>query len=70
MVVSRFSTIQVLRNTYSVPSRLIGSTLLVRVRAEVLEVYRGTAHLLTKGGHPNTAEADPKTFSAALCEIG
>jgi transcriptional regulator with XRE-family HTH domain len=29
--VSRFSTIQVLRNTYSVPSRLIGSTLLVRV---------------------------------------
>jgi hypothetical protein len=29
-----------------------------------------TAHLLTKGGHPNTAEADPKTFSAALCEIG
>ena len=45
--VSRFSTIQVLRNTYSVPSRLIGSTVLVRVRAEVLEVYRGTAHLLT-----------------------
>jgi hypothetical protein len=30
-----------------VPSRLIGSTVLVRVRAEVLEVYRGTAHLLT-----------------------
>jgi hypothetical protein len=45
--VSRFSTIQVLRNTYSVPSRLIGSTVLVRVRSEVLEVYRGTAHLLT-----------------------
>jgi hypothetical protein len=45
--VSRFSTIQVLRNTYSVPSRLIGATVLVRVRAEVLEVYRGTAHLLT-----------------------
>src|SRR5581483_10622148 len=45
--VSRFSTIQVFRNTYSVPSRLIGSTVLVRVRAEVLEVYRGTAHLLT-----------------------
>ena len=36
--VSRFSTIQVLRNTYSVPSRLIGTTVLVRVRAEVLEV--------------------------------
>jgi hypothetical protein len=45
--VSRFSTIQVLRNTYSVPSRLIGTTVLVRVRAEVLEVYRGTAHLLS-----------------------
>ena len=47
VVVSRFSTIQVLRNTYSVPSRLIGSAVLVRVRAEVVEVYRGTAHLLT-----------------------
>jgi hypothetical protein len=45
--VSRFSTIQVLRNTYSVPSRLIGSTLLVRVRSETLEVYRATTHLLT-----------------------
>ncbi len=45
--VSRFSTIQVLRNTYSVPARLIGTTVLVRVRAEVLEVYRGTAQLLT-----------------------
>jgi Mu transposase, C-terminal domain len=45
--VSRFSTIQVLRNTYSVPARLIGTTVLVRIRAEVLEVYRGTAQLLT-----------------------
>jgi hypothetical protein len=45
--VSRFSTIQVLRNTYSVPSRLIGATLLVRVRSETLQVYRGTTHLLT-----------------------
>lgn len=45
--VSRFSTIQVLRNTYSVPARLIGATLLVRVRAETLELYRGTAKLLT-----------------------
>jgi hypothetical protein len=45
--VSRFSTIQVLRNTYSVPSRLIGTKLLVRVRSEVLEVYRGTAQLLS-----------------------
>ena len=45
--VSRFSTIQVLRNTYSVPSRLIGSTLLVRVHAERLDVYRATSHLLS-----------------------
>jgi hypothetical protein len=45
--VSRGSTIQVLRNTYSVPSRLIGVRVLVRVRAETLEVYQGTTHLLT-----------------------
>src|SRR3989475_452184 len=45
--VSRFSTIQVLRNTYSVPSRLIGTTLLIRVRSETLEVYRATTHLLS-----------------------
>jgi hypothetical protein len=45
--VSRFSTIQVLRNTYSVPSRLIGATVLVRIRADVLELYHGTAHLLS-----------------------
>jgi transcriptional regulator with XRE-family HTH domain len=45
--VSRFSTIQVLRNTYSVPSRLIGTTVLIRVRAETLEVYRATTQLLT-----------------------
>jgi len=45
--VSRFSTIQVLSNTYSLPSQLIGMTVLVRVRAETLEVYQGTAHLHT-----------------------
>ena len=45
--VSRFSTIQVVGNTYSVPARLIGTAVLVRVRAETLEVYHGTAHLLT-----------------------
>jgi transcriptional regulator with XRE-family HTH domain len=45
--VSRFSTIQVLTNTYSLPSRLIGTTVLVRVRAETLEVYHGTVHLET-----------------------
>lgn len=47
VVVSRFSTIRVLHNTYSVPSRLIGSTLTVRVRAEVLECYLGASCALT-----------------------
>lgn len=41
------STITVLRNTYSVPSRLIGTRLLIRVRAEVLELYVGTSPVLT-----------------------
>jgi hypothetical protein len=45
--VSPFSTITVLRNTYSVPSRLIGIHLTVRVRAEELELYVGTTRLLT-----------------------
>lgn len=36
-----------LRNTYSVPSRLIGTTVTVRVRAEALELYVGTSQLLT-----------------------
>jgi hypothetical protein len=39
--VNRFSLIRVLRNTYSVPSRLIGQTLTIRVRAEHLEGYLG-----------------------------
>jgi transcriptional regulator with XRE-family HTH domain len=47
VTVSRFSTIRILRNTYSVPSRLIGHTLTVRVRAEVLELYLGATRLET-----------------------
>jgi hypothetical protein len=47
VTVSRFSTIRVLRNTYSVPSRLIGHTLTVRVRAEVIELYLGAHQLET-----------------------
>jgi len=42
VTVSRFSTIPILGNTYSVPSRLIGTLLTVRIRAERLEVYVGT----------------------------
>jgi hypothetical protein len=45
--VSRFSTIRVLRNTYSVPARLIGSTLTVRVRAEQLDLYLGSTQLFS-----------------------
>ncbi len=45
VTVSRFSTIRVLRNIYSVPSRLIGRTLTVRVRAETLELYLGATRL-------------------------
>jgi hypothetical protein len=45
--VSRFSTIQVLGNTYSVPSRLIGTTLLVRIRSEHLEGYVGAKPVVT-----------------------
>jgi hypothetical protein len=47
VVVTSFSTIRVLRNTYSVPARLIGRTVTARVRSETVEVYLGTAHLLT-----------------------
>lgn len=39
--VSRWSTIQVKYNTYSVPSRLIGERVQVRIFAEVLEVHFG-----------------------------
>ena len=42
VTVTRFSTIHVLENTYSVPSRLIGTCVLVRLRAETVEVYIGT----------------------------
>jgi hypothetical protein len=45
--VSRFSTILVGNNTYSVPSRLIGTTLTVRLRAETVEAYVGTQLVCT-----------------------
>ena len=47
VTVTRFSTIRVLHNTYSVPSRLIGVTLIVRVRAETRELYVGSTLSLT-----------------------
>jgi hypothetical protein len=42
VTVSQFSTIHVKANVYSVPSRLIGTSLLVRLRAETLEGYVGS----------------------------
>jgi hypothetical protein len=45
VVVSRFSTITIATNRYSVPSRLIGTTILVRVRSEHLEGYVGTTRV-------------------------
>lgn len=44
--VSRFSLIRVLLNHYSVPSRLIGAALKVRVRSETLELYHGAVQVL------------------------
>lgn len=45
--VSRFSLIRVLNNHYSVPSRLIGAKVKIRVRSETLELHHGAAHVLT-----------------------
>jgi hypothetical protein len=45
VVVSRFSTITVAGHVYSVPSRLIGTSILLRIRAEHLEGYVGTTRV-------------------------
>src|SRR3989454_5968190 len=45
VIVSRFSTITVAGNVYSVPSRLIGTSVLLRIRAEHLEGYVGTTRV-------------------------
>ncbi|HEU5384117.1 MAG TPA: IS21 family transposase [Ktedonobacteraceae bacterium] len=45
VAVSQFSTITVATNRYSVPSRLIGTTVLVRMRAEHLEGYVGATRV-------------------------
>src|SRR5229473_5423859 len=47
VTVSQFSTIQIKANVYSVPSRLIGTSVLVRVRAETLEGYVGSTVVFT-----------------------
>ena len=45
VMVSRFSTIAVAGNVYSVPSRLIGTSILIRVHSEILEGYVGTTQV-------------------------
>ncbi len=47
VMVSQFSTIQIKANVYSVPSRLIGTSLLVRLKAETLEGYVGSTVAFT-----------------------
>src|SRR5260370_491934 len=47
VTVSQFSTIHVRANVYSVPSRLIGTSLLVRLKAETLEGYVGSTVVFT-----------------------
>ena len=47
VLVTSWSTIRVKRNTYSVPSRLRGERLRVRVYDERLEVYYGGQHQLS-----------------------
>jgi hypothetical protein len=44
--VSRFSLVRILNNAYSVPSRLIGTSLKVRIRAETLSLYHGSTKVL------------------------
>src|SRR5579859_5173116 len=47
VTVSQFSTIQIKANVYSVPSRLIGTSLLIRLKAETLEGYVGSTVAFT-----------------------
>jgi hypothetical protein len=47
VTVSQFSTIAIKANIYSVPSRLIGTSLLVRVHAETIEGYVGSTVAFT-----------------------
>lgn len=47
VTVSRFSTIHVGGNVYSVPSRLIGTVLTIRLRSETIQGYVGTSLVFT-----------------------
>lgn len=47
VTVSQFSTISVKANVYSVPSRLIGTSVLLRLKAETVEGYVGSTVVFT-----------------------
>jgi hypothetical protein len=66
VTVSRFSTIHIKGNVYSVPSRLIDTSVLVRIRAETLEGYVGSlgVHLASSGWQ--TAAS----YRLSSCDLG
>ena len=59
--------------TFAFDTPQAGQSFVLRGAVDFKWVKRGrivrTAHLNTKGGHPNTSGADPKDFSASLCQI-
>ena len=59
--------------TFAFDAPANGKTFEMRGEVDFKWTKRGVkireAHLVTNGGHPNTKGADPKTYSAALCEI-
>jgi hypothetical protein len=59
--------------TFAFDPPAVGKKFVLRGAVDFKWVKRGrivrTAHVVTKGAHPGTAGADPKDFSASLCEI-
>jgi hypothetical protein len=59
--------------TFAFDAPAAGKTFVLRGAVDFKWAKKGrivrTAHVVTKGGHPNTRGADPKAFSAPLCEI-
>jgi hypothetical protein len=59
--------------TFAFDAPAAGKTFVLRGAVDFKWMKKGrivrTAHVVTKGGHPSTPGADPKDFSAPLCEI-